>query len=863
MLILSHSAACRRHLILWTVVGGLWCLVGEKVRAEGKAVDRRGPSDVAAVAASEAQKRQQQVEAAQTLFTAGSKAFADQSYAEAMDYYKAAFETLPDVPAVANQRRVFFDRYQTASRRYAQILVSEAKWAEAEQTLAEVVTLADQSGIPKEQVEPELRKMLQDLRNRDDRYNFAMSPRHLRNVDQVETKLIIARGYRELGDYDRAERSYQEVLNIDPYNSAARRGMEVVERYRMNYHDAAYDHTRAKRLAEVAKGWETPVPKILSGEALPINADEVTAAGSVTIERKMREIIVPSMEFEQARLADVVEYLVQKSQELDASESDPARRGVNIVIDSAALAGNQDAADRPLTVKLSNVPLAVALRYAVEQVGLSYRVENVAVRVLSPHAGNESLSSRSWIVPPGFLSGGGGAGGPESSNADPFANSSSSDSGGTPIRRVSAQQFLQDRGVEFGPGASATYIAGSNTLLVRNTDQQLILVDQIVQASKEAAPKMVEIHVKMVSVEARELHQLGLDFLLGQSNLGSSARTFFSGGTDGNIPVPAGVADFPFVAPGGGLVGTHPVTGGLRTGNINQGQTIDGVIQRDSPSPTGSRAPGIFSVAGVFTDPQFQVVLRALSQLKGADFLSDSFVTVRPGSVATMEQVREFIYPTEYDPPEIPNSFGVVQEGNTQVIYTDQDPTFPATPANPTAFETRKVGKTIEVEPTVAADDKTINLNVLMDFTDFSGFINYGTPITNSAYLINGQPSVVTPNEILMPVFDAIKETTNVVIWDGQTVAIGGYHGESITTTEDKIPYLGDLPVLGRAFKSNTSQSTKRALTIFVTARLVDPGGQPINGPVEENEPELITRRNPLPGPAGFAPGPPPVMPAK
>src|SRR5690606_14818609 len=124
---------------------------------------------------------------------------------------------------------------------------------------------------------------------------------------------------------------------------------------------------------------------------------------------------------------------------------------------------------------------------------------------------------------------------------------------------------------------------------------------------------------------------------------------------------------------------------------------------RDSPSPTGSRAPGIFSVAGVFTDPQFQVVLRALSPLKGADFLSDSFVTVRPGSVATMEQVREFIYPTEYDPPEIPNSFGVVQEGNTQVIYTDQDPTFPATPANPTAFETRKVGKTIEVEPTVAA----------------------------------------------------------------------------------------------------------------------------------------------------------------
>src|SRR5690606_9284001 len=167
------------------------------------------------------------------------------------------------------------------------------------------------------------------------------------------------------------------------------------------------------------------------------------------------------------------------------------------------------------------------------------------------------------------------------------------------------------------------------------------------------------------------------------------------------------------------------------------------------------------------------------------------------------------------------------------------------------------------VEPTVAADDKTINLHVLMDFTDFSGFLSYGTPNTNGAYLINGQPSVVTPNEILMPVFDAIKETTSVVVWDGQTVAIGGYHGESITTTEDKIPYLGDLPVLGRAFKSNTSQSTKRALTLFVTARLVDPGGKPINVPVEESPPDLMTRRDPLPAATGFAPGPPPVYPAK
>ena len=59
------------------------------LRADGNSV----PGGIAGIAAAEAQKRQGQVEAAQTLFTAGSKAYADQSYAEAMDYFKAAFET--------------------------------------------------------------------------------------------------------------------------------------------------------------------------------------------------------------------------------------------------------------------------------------------------------------------------------------------------------------------------------------------------------------------------------------------------------------------------------------------------------------------------------------------------------------------------------------------------------------------------------------------------------------------------------------------------------------------------------------------------------------------------------------------------
>ena len=808
------------------------------------------PGGIPGIAAAEARKRQGQVEAAQTLFTAGSKAYADQSYAEAMDYFKAAFETVPDVPAVAEQRQIFFKRYQSASFRYAEILAAEAKWPESEKTLADVLALADSRKVPAAEIDPELRKMLKGLQARDERYNFAMTPQHLRDVNQVEAKLILARGFLELGDYDRAERSYNEVLNVDPFSTAARRGLEEVERFRMNYYDAAYDHTRSKKLAEVAAGWESPVPPLLGGEAVTLNADGVVMGGNVALDRKLEEIIIPTLEFSDARLAEVVEFLGMKAQELDTSETDPTKRGVNFVIDSGT-PGGEDPAQRTLTVRMANVPLGVALKYAAQQVGMTYRTDNFAVRIVPPSAaGDGALSVQRWVVPPGFLSGSGEGDAGAAAPADPFANPEPA-GGAALVKRVSAQDFLISRGVQFGAGATANYVAGTSSLLVKNTAEQLQLVNDIVQSAKDSGAKNVEIHVRMVSVEADQLQQLGLDFLLGASNIDGSARAFFAGGTPGNSGFPVSGADFPFVGPGG-PVGTFPVSSGLRMGDLSAGQSIDSVINRGSPDPVGTKVPGVFSVAGVFTDPQFQMVLRALSQTKGSDLLSDAHVVTRPAQLAKIEQVREFIYPTEYDPPEIPNQIGSDLSGGS----------FPVTPATPTAFETRKLGKSIEVEPTVASDNKTISLNVLMDFTEFSGFINYGTPIIDSGSLINGQPSVATPNEILMPVFDAIKETTNVTIWDGQTVAIGGFHGETVTSVEDKIPYLGDLPVLGRAFRSEGTESTKRALTIFVTVRLVDPGGNPINAPVEDEAPELMTRRDTV-SPPVFAPGPPPVYPAK
>ena len=95
--------------------------------------------------------------------------------------------------------------------------------------------------------------------------------------------------------------------------------------------------------------------------------------------------------------------------------------------------------------------------------------------------------------------------------------------------------------------------------------------------------------------------------------------------------------------------------------------------------------------------------------------------------------------------------------------------------------------------------------------------------------------NVITPNVINQPIFSTRKVTTAVTIFDGQTVVLGGLMREDVQKTEDKIPLLGDIPLFGRLFRSNSEQHLKTNLVIFVSARLINPAGDAVH-PDEEQE---------------------------
>ena len=435
-------------------------------------------------------------------------------------------------------------------------------------------------------------------------------------------------------------------------------------------------------------------------------------------------------------------------------------------------------------------------------------------------------------MPPDFISGGalgGGEGDPFGGDDDPFADlggGGGGGGGGALQPKLTAQEFLSNNGIQFSEGTIAKFFPETSTLLVRNTQTQLDLVETLIDSAFGSVAQLLRFDVKVLDITEEKLQEIGFDWLLGQFNVGNSEKLFGSGGTLGNQVNTNTTGDFPFVAPGAALpLGDNPVTAANRSGVILP-NTIDGLVTRgttaNSISTTG-KSPGTLSLAGVFTDPQFQTVLRTVNQSKGIDLASNMSVLTRAGQISSVKVVRELIYPSEYDPPEIPDTItqdvsiiGVAPDGFT-------DTAIPITPATPAAFEMREVGSVLEIEGVIGPDGNTISVTLNPEIVQFQGFINYGSPYQQVTR--NGNTSANSENEILMPIFRALRSSTSVNVYDGHTIAISGLHSEEKALVQDKVPLLGDVPLFGKLFTSNVEQSKRRALVFFVTVNIVDPSG--------------------------------------
>ncbi len=80
---------------------------------------------------------------------------------------------------------------------------------------------------------------------------------------------------------------------------------------------------------------------------------------------------------------------------------------------------------------------------------------------------------------------------------------------------------------------------------------------------------------------------------------------------------------------------------------------------------------------------------------------------------------------------------------------------------------------------------------------------------------------VNTGNGGTAPSIDTRKVNTQVLVDNGQTVVLGGIYDQNKVDSQSKVPLLGDIPFIGRAFRFDSSRTSKRELLIFVTPRIV------------------------------------------
>jgi general secretion pathway protein D len=786
--------------------------------ALGTALSPAQQTRVQATAEREIRRQEAMADYAQKAVNNGAEAMMNQDYESAFAYYKSAVDVLPSGGAATQSvREEALEGFCRATVKLAEQRISEGRYQDATTTVKVVL---EERYAPNYGPALALEEKLKD----PTRFNRALTPGFIANIEEVKQLLLEADGFYASGRFDLAFKRYEQVLNIDKYNIAARRGMERVNGAREKYALSAYNETRGDMLRQVEKGWELPVRRFEVGVSTIIEQPQIDTRGTSLINRKLDEITIPRIDFRDATIREALDFIKQRAVTLDTGEEDPSRRGINIVLKVPA---DSPEANSRITLSLNDIPLRAAIDYVAKAANLKLKIEPYAVAVVPQSEPTDILITKEYKVPPGFITS------LPAQPTGPLPEQGIAPGSQPAIQaRSGAREFLEAQGVTFPQGASANFIASTSKLIVKNTQANLDLIDTLVETQLTAPPSQVEIESKFLEVTQTNLKELGFDWLLGQFQMPFGSGIYGGGGTEGfGRGIPAN--SFPFLQPGSTTVpiGATSTTSGPLTAGNRSGTTAISVNAVDGllfGTPLGP-APGILAVAGIFTNPQFQVVLRALNQQKGVDLVSAPKVTTKSGQRATIQIIREFRYPTEYDLPQVTQTPGSV--------YT------PATPTSPTSFETKPVGITLEVEPTVGPDGYTIDLILSPRVVEFDGFINYGSPINTVVTLVTapGVPTIstnfrVTDNVINKPVFSTREVTTEVTVYDGQTVVLGGLMREDIQKTEDKVPILGDIPLAGRLFRTSVDQHIKRNLIMFVTASLLDPAGQPLIKVDEEKE---------------------------
>ena len=620
-------------------------------------------------------------------------------------------------------------------------------------------------------------KMVEAIQFRNETSLSAVDPDNKRRKANIDVLLRESRILYKNKKYEKVRDNMEKVLVLDPYNQDA---MTLLNKTYKKLYDVGMlrrENDALERLTEVEWKWnEAVLPEDSSiSEEVP---REMTGNRS-TLYDKLQKIMIDKILFETTDIQSILARIAALSK-----ENDPEGVGVSII-------PPPDIAVRSRKIpylELEKVPLMEVLKYVCELAGLKYKIEDRAVLVGTE--GIDDMEHGFFQVRNSLINRIAAEVGPKEEKeeektggikdrVDTFTDEGAFDEASTELKSVAAvtpemlKQFFNDRGISFeDPNSSIAFDTKTNKLIVKNTPDNLRRMDALLKEIDIQTP-LVLIEAKILEISMNAVEELGFDWTLTYLNTNTNQRFTF-----GNLPVSN--------------------------------------LYRPSSEANNKLINNMNILPNFGSDNQFNLFLsvRAIDRTDRAEVISSPRLLTTSGQEASLNVDQQRYFPDSWDDPEVTIING------TSYTYNPPVPD----------FEEQAVGTIFKVTPTVSPNNYTIIVKMNTDISKMTGWSNYDYSIIIGGLMNSPADTTignVTP-KMKMPEFSRRVVDTSVKIYDGETVVIGGILEDMATKKDDKWPFLGDVPMLGRLFTDSFSKSQKTNLLIFVTSRLMKGNGLPV-----------------------------------
>jgi type II secretory pathway component GspD/PulD (secretin) len=345
----------------------------------------------------------------------------------------------------------------------------------------------------------------------------------------------------------------------------------------------------------------------------------------------------------------------------------------------------------------------------------------------------------------------------------------------------------------------------SHTLFVRNTPENLAVIEEIVRAL-DTTPPQVLIEARFIEISQSDLREIGIDWILGSPLVVSETQVMENGVMSRQPRTVVGA---------GSSIEFQPYRSDS-AGPFPLGPQGSFGLLRDGNPPTAPQGLNL-EYSGLLTEPMFQAVLHALEISGKGRTLSVPRVTTLNNNPAKLRDGDDLLYYEEFQA----QAFALVDADNRKYTVTALIPK--GTP------KTAELGFTLIAVPSVGADNRTISLLLTPTISELLEFISYQEDRAQSDLENNQIRQVV----VKLPRISRREVQTKVVVESGETVVMGGLVRTVSQETVRQVPFLSSLPLVGELFKRTDISEEQRNLIIFVTATVISERGEslvPVTG---------------------------------